>query len=144
MLVRPGSQVEKGQVLVSVAMPELAELMAAIGGVVALYGRGIPFSVSAAIGFIALSGIAVLNGQVLIAAIRNQLAEGLAVQQAVIVAAKQRLVPVLATAITDAVGFLPMALSLGVGAACVTVRPAFLLRMARLVLLTIYRMILTV
>lgn len=90
--------------------------MAAIGGVVVLYGRGIPFSVSAAIGFIALSGIAVLNGQVLISAIRNQVAEGLALQEAVIVAAKQRLVPVLATAITDAVGFLPMALSLGVGA----------------------------
>ncbi len=90
--------------------------MAAIGGVVVLYGRGIPFSVSAAVGFIALSGIAVLNGQVLISAIRNQVAEGLALQQAVVVAAKQRLVPVLATAITDAVGFLPMALSLGVGA----------------------------
>ncbi len=63
-----------------------------------------------------LSGIAVLNGQVMISAIRNQVAEGLALQQAVVVAAKQRLVPVLATAITDAVGFLPMALSLGVGA----------------------------
>jgi len=77
---------------------------------------GIPFSVSAAVGFIALSGVAVLNGQVFISAIRNQVAEGLALQQAVVVAAKQRLIPVLATAITDAVGFLPMALSLGVGA----------------------------
>lgn len=90
--------------------------LAAIGGVVVLYGRGIPFSVSAAIGFIALSGIAVLNGQVLICAIRTQVAEGVALHQAVVVAAQQRLMPVLATAITDAVGFLPMALSLGIGA----------------------------
>lgn len=90
--------------------------MAAIGGVVMLYSRSIPFSVSAAIGFIALSGIAVLNGQVLIAAIRTLISEGMGVQLAVVTAAKQRLIPVLATAITDAVGFLPMALSVGVGA----------------------------
>jgi len=90
--------------------------LAAIGGIVALYLRGIPFSVSAAIGFIALSGIAVLNGQMLVSAIRGLLAEGLPLLEAVTGAAKQRLVPVLATAVTDAVGFLPMALSVGVGA----------------------------
>ncbi len=90
--------------------------LAAVGGIIALSVRGIPFSVSAAIGFIALSGIAVLNGQVLVSAIRGLLREGLPLAEAVVGAAKQRLVPVLATAITDAVGFLPMAVSIGVGA----------------------------
>ncbi|MBN4046755.1 efflux RND transporter permease subunit, partial [bacterium AH-315-P07] len=87
-----------------------------IGGVAALWWRGIPFSVSAAVGFIALCGIAVLNGQVLVAAIRTFQNDGLPTYQAVIEAGKQRLRPVLATGITDAVGFLPMALSVGVGA----------------------------
>ncbi|MCC6486331.1 MAG: efflux RND transporter permease subunit, partial [Candidatus Hydrogenedentes bacterium] len=89
---------------------------AAIGGVLALWMRGIPFSVSAAVGFIALSGIAVLNGQVLVAAIRAHVAGGLGLRQALIAAGKERLRPVLATAITDAAGFIPMALSTGVGA----------------------------
>lgn len=89
---------------------------AAIGGIFALWLRDIPFSVSAAVGFIALSGIAVLNGQVLVAAIRKFRDEGLPVAKAVISAAKQRLRPVLATAITDAAGFIPMAISTGVGA----------------------------
>jgi len=90
--------------------------LAAIGGIFALYFRGIPFSVSAAVGFIALSGIAVLNGQVLVSTIRRRLDEGIVPIQAVKNAARERLIPVLATAITDAVGFLPMAFSLGVGA----------------------------
>jgi cobalt-zinc-cadmium resistance protein CzcA len=90
--------------------------LAAIGGIVALHLRGIPFSVSAAVGFIALSGIAVLNGQVLVSAIRGLLLEGVPLAEAVVGAARQRLVPVLATAVTDAVGFLPMAVSVGVGA----------------------------
>ncbi|HKL48262.1 MAG TPA: efflux RND transporter permease subunit, partial [Desulfuromonadales bacterium] len=90
--------------------------LAAVGGIVALYLRDIPFSVSAAIGFIALSGIAVLNGQVLVSAIRGLLGEGMPLFEAVTGAARQRLVPVLATAVTDAVGFLPMAVSVGVGA----------------------------
>ena len=89
---------------------------ALIGGVFALWLRDIPFSVSAAVGFIALSGIAVLNGQILVVAIRSFLSEGQAMGEAVINAAHQRLKPVLATAVTDAVGFLPMALSTGVGA----------------------------
>jgi len=89
---------------------------AAIGGIFALWLRGIPFSVSAAVGFIALSGIAVLNGQVLVAAIRKFRDEDIPVAEAVISAAKQRLRPVLATAITDAAGFIPMAISTGVGA----------------------------
>ena len=89
---------------------------AAIGGIVSLWLRGIPFSVSAAVGFIALSGIAVLNGQVLVAAIRSFLDEGKALGDAILEAGKQRLRPVLATAITDAAGFIPMAMSTGVGA----------------------------
>lgn len=88
---------------------------ALVGGVFSLWIRDIPFSVSAAIGFIALFGIAVLNGQILIEAIRSNLGSisdrTLAVKQA----ATQRLKPVLATAVTDAIGFLPMAISTGVG-----------------------------
>lgn len=89
---------------------------AVVGGVFALHLRGIPFSVSAAIGFIALSGLAVLNGQVLVAAIRGYEREGMGLFEAVIQGGRQRLRPVLATAITDAAGFIPMALSTGVGA----------------------------
>ncbi|MBI4559583.1 MAG: efflux RND transporter permease subunit [Candidatus Hydrogenedentes bacterium] len=89
---------------------------AAVGAVFSLYLRGLPFSVSAAVGFIALSGIAVLNGQVLVVAIRKFLNQGLPLRDAVLDAARERLRPVLATAITDAAGFIPMALSTGVGA----------------------------
>ena len=89
---------------------------AAVGGVFALWARGMPFSVSAAVGFIALGGIAVLNGQILVSAIRAFIDQGNELQSAVTEAARQRLRPVLATAITDAVGFLPMAISTGVGA----------------------------
>lgn len=89
---------------------------AAVGGVFALYLRDIPFSVSAAVGFIALSGIAVLNGQIMVAAIRRFRQEGLSLLQAVVEGGKQRLQPVLATAIVDAVGFVPMMISTGVGA----------------------------
>lgn len=89
--------------------------LAAVGAVLALWLRGIPFSVSAAVGFIALTGIAVLNGQILIEAIREQIATGAPAAEAVVEAAKTRLRPVLATGITDAVGFFPMAISTGVG-----------------------------
>jgi cobalt-zinc-cadmium resistance protein CzcA len=89
---------------------------AAVGGVLALHLRDIPFSVSAAIGFIALSGLAVLNGQVLVAAIRGYEKQGKGLWEAVVQGGRQRLRPVLATAVTDAAGFIPMALSTGVGA----------------------------
>lgn len=89
---------------------------ALVGGVYALWFREIPFSVSAAVGFIALSGIAVLNGQIMVSATRSFLEENQPIRDAVMNAAKQRLRPVLATAVTDAVGFLPMAISTGVGA----------------------------
>ena len=90
--------------------------LAAVGGVFALWLRGIPFSVSAAVGFIALAGLAVLNGQVLVAAIRNFYDNGETLADAVIQGARQRLLPVVATASVAAAGFLPMALSTGVGA----------------------------
>ncbi|MAE66580.1 MAG: CusA/CzcA family heavy metal efflux RND transporter [Phycisphaeraceae bacterium] len=89
---------------------------AAVGAVYALWLRDIPFSVSAAVGFIALGGIAVLNGQILVSAIRSFLDRQMSMRDAVFTAARQRLRPVLATAITDAVGFIPMAISTGVGA----------------------------
>jgi len=98
-------------ILISTAIP-----FAVVGGVLSLWLRDMPFSVSAAVGFIALSGIAVLNGQVLVGAIRTMRGQGAPLRDAVTTAATQRLRPVLATAITDAVGFLPMAVSTGVGA----------------------------
>jgi cobalt-zinc-cadmium resistance protein CzcA len=89
---------------------------ALVGGVFALHFRGLPFSVSAAVGFIALSGIAVLNGQIMVTAIRSFLDRGHMLKDAVMDAASQRLRPVLATAVTDVAGFIPMAISVGVGA----------------------------
>ena len=89
--------------------------LALIGGILTLWFRGIPFSVSAAVGFIALSGIAVLNGQILISAIRSYSERTADMREAVTQAACQRLRPVLATALTSAAGFLPMAVSTGVG-----------------------------
>jgi cobalt-zinc-cadmium resistance protein CzcA len=90
--------------------------LACIGGVLALWMRGMPFSVSAIVGFIALCGIAVLNGQVLITTARRLIDEGAGVAEAARAAGGMRMRPVLATAITDAAGFLPMAISAGVGA----------------------------
>ncbi|WIO75415.1 CusA/CzcA family heavy metal efflux RND transporter [Porticoccaceae bacterium LTM1] len=90
--------------------------LALIGGVFALWIRGMPFSVSAAVGFIALCGIAVLNGQILVSAIREFRSAGESLRDSVTRAASQRLSPVLATAITDAAGFLPMVMSTALGA----------------------------
>ena len=101
--------------LKDVALIYLGIPFALVGGVLSLWLRDIPFSVSAAIGFIALFGIAVLNGQILIEAIRTNLKDATDAVTAVKDAATQRLRPVLATAITDAIGFLPMAISTGVG-----------------------------
>lgn len=89
---------------------------AMIGGIFALWIRGIPFSVSAAVGFIALSGIAVLNGQILVNAIRFRLGQGISMVRSVKESAISRLQPVLATALVDIAGFIPMAISSGVGA----------------------------
>ncbi|QED30333.1 efflux RND transporter permease subunit [Microvenator marinus] len=90
--------------------------MAAVGGVFALWMRDMPFSISAAIGFIALSGIAVLNGVVMITYIRELQREGLALFDATKKGASLRLRAVLMTALTDGIGFLPMAISSTAGA----------------------------
>lgn len=86
------------------------------GGLIALWLRDIPFSISAAIGFIALSGIAVLNGLVMISFIRNLLKEGYTLDDAIQTGAITRLRPILMTALTTAIGFIPMALATSIGA----------------------------
>jgi cobalt-zinc-cadmium resistance protein CzcA len=90
--------------------------LAWVGGVLALWLRDMPFSISAGIGFIALSGVAVLNSMVLVTFIHHLRAKGLSVDDAVEEAALGRLRPVLMTALVASLGFLPMALSTGVGA----------------------------
>jgi heavy metal efflux system protein len=90
--------------------------LALAGGVFALALRGIPFSISASVGFIAVSGVAVLNGLVLISAIRSRLEEGLSANVAVIEGAMERVRPVLMTALVASLGFVPMAIGTGTGA----------------------------
>ncbi|MFP5246760.1 MAG: efflux RND transporter permease subunit, partial [Thermoanaerobaculia bacterium] len=89
---------------------------AVIGGVFALAVRGMPLSISAAVGFIALFGVAVLNGLVLVAQIRKLRADGATPEDAAHDAAHVRLRPVLTTALVASLGFLPMALASGAGA----------------------------
>lgn len=89
---------------------------AAVGGVAALWVRDMPFSISAGVGFIALSGVAVLGDMVLVSYVRQLMAKGLDRVIAVESACLTRLRPVLMTALVAAIGFLPMALSTGVGA----------------------------
>mmetsp|Transcript_22119 Transcript_22119/g.86988 ORF Transcript_22119/g.86988 Transcript_22119/m.86988 type:complete len:1057 (+) Transcript_22119:4676-7846(+) len=86
------------------------------GGIVALWLRDIPMSISAAVGFIALSGVAVLNGLVMISFIRSLRQAGQPLEQAVREGALARLRPVLMTALVAALGFVPMALATGTGA----------------------------
>jgi heavy metal efflux system protein len=89
---------------------------AAVGGVLALWGRGLPLSISAGVGFIALFGVAVLNGLVLVTQVRASLAEGMSPHDAAVTSALRRLRPVLTTALVASLGFLPMALATGEGA----------------------------
>ncbi|MCF5708598.1 CusA/CzcA family heavy metal efflux RND transporter [Pseudomonas syringae] len=86
------------------------------GGVMALWLRDIPLSISAGVGFIALSGVAVLNGLVMIAFIRNLREEGRSLHDAITEGALTRLRPVLMTALVASLGFIPMALATGTGA----------------------------
>ncbi|KQN73902.1 efflux RND transporter permease subunit [Sphingomonas sp. Leaf62] len=90
--------------------------MALAGGVFALLLRGIPFSITAAVGFIALSGVAVLNGLVMMSAIRKYRDEGATDDRAIIDGAMERVRPVLMTALVASLGFVPMALATGTGA----------------------------
>jgi cobalt-zinc-cadmium resistance protein CzcA len=90
--------------------------MAATGGVMALWLRGLPFSISAGVGFIALFGVAVLNGVVLVSTIVDLRRAGLDATQAAMQGATARLRPVLMTALVATLGFVPMALSSTAGA----------------------------
>ncbi len=90
--------------------------LALVGGVLALTLRGMPFSVSAAVGFIALSGIAVLNGLVMVSSIHDLMARGMDQVQAAHDGALARLRPVAMTALVASLGFVPMALGHGAGA----------------------------
>jgi cobalt-zinc-cadmium resistance protein CzcA len=86
------------------------------GGILALWVRGMPFSISAAVGFIALSGVAVLNGLVMVSFINQLRREGMARDDAIIRGSLVRLRPVLMTALVASLGFVPMAIASGTGA----------------------------
>jgi cobalt-zinc-cadmium resistance protein CzcA len=90
--------------------------LAATGGVFALWARGMPFSISAGVGFIALSGVAVLNGLVMISYFNQLRDKGKALSEAVTEGALTRLRPVLMTALVASFGFVPMALATSAGA----------------------------
>jgi cobalt-zinc-cadmium resistance protein CzcA len=86
------------------------------GGIIALWLRDMPFSISAAVGFIALSGVAVLNGLVMVSFINQLRAEGMGRDDAIIRGSLVRLRPVLMTALVASLGFVPMAIASGTGA----------------------------
>ncbi len=86
------------------------------GGILALWLRGMPFSISAAVGFIALSGVAVLNGLVMVSFINQLRREGLGRDEAILRGCLTRLRPVLMTALVASLGFVPMAIASGAGA----------------------------
>jgi cobalt-zinc-cadmium resistance protein CzcA len=90
--------------------------LALTGGIVSLWLRDMPFSISAAVGFIALSGVAVLNGLVMITFVRQLRDEGLDLEDAIVRGAVSRLRPVLMTALVASLGFVPMATATGTGA----------------------------
>ena len=91
--------------------------LSAVGGVILLYLRGMPFSISAGVGFIALFGIAVLNGIVLIEEFKELKAHGITdIKERILIGTKNRMRPVLLTASAAALGFLPMAISTSAGA----------------------------
>jgi cobalt-zinc-cadmium resistance protein CzcA len=102
----------KQTVMIYVAIP-----LAAIGGVFSLWLRDMPFSISAGIGFIVLFGVAVLNGLVLVSSWNELKSEGMNnLNERIRMGARRRLRPILLTALTDVLGFLPMALSVSAGA----------------------------
>lgn len=89
--------------------------LALTGGIATLLLRDIPFSISAAVGFIALSGIAVLNGLVMVTFFRDLIAQGRDTREAIVEGALVRMRPVLMTALVASLGFVPMALNTGIG-----------------------------
>ncbi|MFO0069779.1 MAG: efflux RND transporter permease subunit, partial [Alphaproteobacteria bacterium] len=90
--------------------------LALTGGIITLWLRGMPFSISAAVGLIALSGVAVLNGLVMITRINQLVREGIEANTAIIEGALSRFRPVLMTALVASLGFVPMAIATGAGA----------------------------
>ncbi len=98
------------------AMVFLNVPLAATGGIVALYIRDLPFSISAGVGFIALFGVAVLNGVVLMSYLAQMREEGFSAREAALRGAQVRLRPVLMTALVASLGFIPMALATSSGA----------------------------
>jgi cobalt-zinc-cadmium resistance protein CzcA len=90
--------------------------LALTGGIAALWLRDMPFSITAAVGFIALSGVAVLNGLVMVTCFNDLLEEGRSLRDAVVEGSLLRLRPVLMTALVAALGFIPMAIATGAGA----------------------------
>lgn len=90
--------------------------LALIGGILTLWLFGLPFSISAAVGFIALSGISVLNGLVMVTAINQHVQSGKKVVEAVLHGASEKLRPMLMAAIVPSLGYVPMAISTGAGA----------------------------
>jgi cobalt-zinc-cadmium resistance protein CzcA len=89
--------------------------LALTGGIAALWLRDIPLSISAGVGFIALSGVAVLNGVVMVSFIRGLRDKGMKIDEAIIEGALTRLRPILMTALVASLGFVPMALNVGAG-----------------------------
>jgi cobalt-zinc-cadmium resistance protein CzcA len=91
-------------------------LIAASGGILALYARGLTFSITAGVGFITLSGVSVLNGVVLVSEIQRLFESGMPMEKALEIAGRERLRPILMASLVALFGFLPMALSHGSGA----------------------------
>ena len=94
----------------------MAAPFATLGGILALWVRGMPYTVSAGIGFVAVSGVAMLAGLVMVSTMRRLLEEGRGLDDAIETSALMRLRPVLMTTLVAALGFVPMALNTGVGA----------------------------
>jgi cobalt-zinc-cadmium resistance protein CzcA len=90
--------------------------LAVTGGVLALWVRDMPFTISAGVGFIALSGVAVLNGLIMLSRFNQLREDGRSIHDAVLEGALTRLRPVLMTALVASLGFVPMALASGAGA----------------------------
>ena len=94
----------------------LGPAFAAFGGLAALWLRGIPFTISAGVGFVVASGVSVLNGLILVSTIKERRADGLTVAEAIEEGSLLRLRPICMAGLVAVLGFLPMAISTGVGA----------------------------
>ncbi len=90
--------------------------LSAVGGILALHLREMPFSISAGVGFVAMSGVSVLGDMVFVSYLRSLLDKGVAMCEAIEQTAMMRLRPVLMTGLVAALGFVPMAFNTGVGA----------------------------